>query len=189
MDYISQTHFDSELMPGWRYQFHKISHGRRIQLRQANAGVLNELREARSRLSIITRQVDEAEAVAKNEPCTCRHEVVEGCHMEPTGRCKELGCNCRRPELDQALLDEESRLRTDVIWNDLVVDKLYPALIRWALIGVTPTDPDGPQPTIDGAPITADLILDRMPDEIIIEVGQAIDNNTKLSFEEQRGFK
>lgn len=100
--------------------------------------------------------------------------ILMGKDMEAA---KESGNTALADELDKSMTDIQLK-----IWNDIIASKLYRTLIAWGVESI-----DGWE--IDGQPATVALILERAPDEIIVEIGKAIDSVLNMTFEEQMGFK
>jgi hypothetical protein len=186
--YISTQDFTTPSLPGWVFKLRKMSHGRRMKLRELAASVNAELREARQGLSVINDQIMSAESAAKLLPCTCEHPP-EG-HDSETRRCTVTGCQCRKPDVDDNLYAERNKVAIDQIWNNLITGKLYPILIEWAFQSVRADEGyETNHVSIDDQPVTAQLLLERMPDGVIIELGECIDKMTQIDPDEQLVFK
>lgn len=79
-------------------------------------------------------------------------------------------------------IDREVRQLQLDTWNEVIVPKLYPSLIRWGVAEVSGVE-------VDGEPVTIDNLLEKIPEDIVVEIGAAIDRIIGLSFEEQMLFE
>ena len=183
MNYTTTTTFESKLAPGLVIKVRKRSQEQRAKLNDNSAGILTGIRDAARKIAPLQDEAKDAEEAAKLEPCSCLlHEhspvLINAVAPELTAHlCNK--CPCRSARYREGLLNSLADAREQ--YHNLRRDKYYPALIRWAVKEVSGIE-------IDGIPITLDTIFE-LPDEVVDEIGQEIDNLSSLTVAEQLGFK
>lgn len=181
--YSSLVDYPSKLLPGVVFTLRKSSHGRRIELKKLAADVQGRINSLQEEFRTHHERIEEAKEAARLEPCVCaesgpgirahEHEDKEGCIID--------GCQCRRPNIDRHDLQESQRISRE-IW-EIAVSDLFPVYIKWALAGTTGLNLDG-----DLEP-SADDIIEKMDENVTVEIGQAVEKLLGFTLEEQLGFK
>src|SRR6202044_2341976 len=123
-------------------------------------------------------RMQEAEEIAKIEPCSCDH--ADDQHANETNRCTVEGCACRKPVIDPADLERIQEL--DVKQLTLIVNDFSPIYARWGIKTIEGLE-------IDGQPATVDTLLSDGPEPLVNEVVNEIIRLTRMSAEETLAFK
>jgi len=191
IEYCSTSEFESVLAPGVKYILQKMSHGRRMILNQSASPIYSEMNEIQRRIDVIQEELDRAESEAKISPCSCKHPVdpdpKADCHDVESGRCIKPGCSCRKPQPDREIGDYQKKAELELEMYELVVNKLYPAYVRWAVVSVQGLKIQLPSGSfVDANP---DTLLSDGPEFLIPELGEHIQKLMKLSPDEVMGFK
>jgi len=187
-NYSTTTAFESTIMPGLTFTLKKRSQSRRSDFNRDNARILAAINDALWVIQPLQREGLDAEAEAKLEPCSCNnHEhsapkVPDGMNIKAEDLehlCSK--CSCRQPKYRDGLVKELSAARDE--YSRLRRDTLYPALIKWCLVGVEPGDY-----MIEGDPVSLANVAS-LPEEVLDELGNEIDRMGSLSPEEKLGFQ
>lgn len=83
-------------------------------------------------------------------------------------------------QIPEELKQKRDKIQMEV-WNNLTVAELYPIFIKWGVISYSGITFDGKD--------TVDALIEVAPDDLIVEVGIAIQKLTRMTFDEQMGFK
>ncbi len=184
VEYCSISEFESKLVPGVKYTLQKMSHGRRMVLNRSASPIYSEMNEIQRQIDTVQEELERAESEAKISPCTCKHPVSPDskadCHDDKSGRCVRKGCQCRKPCPDPEIGSYDKKA-------ELVINKLYPVYIRWAVIDVQGLNIQLPSGSSVAA--TTDTLLSDGPEFLIPELGEYIQQLMKLSPDEVMGFK
>ncbi len=199
MNYFTTTEFESLLIPGVKFTLRKMSHKRRMEYNHKGAEIFAKLNEIERESEPIQEEIDRAEAEAKIRPCECTHgdkdvrkydPPAEGeemsrvfsyvdCHDPKSLRCLSPGCDCRRPDADEAY---RKRAELNQKHIEIYTDELVPLRIRWGVSAIEGL-------FINGEPATVESFVQEMPDEPLAEVATEIDRVMKLSLKEQIAFR
>lgn len=175
MDFTSSQTFISSVDPSVAFTLQKMTRGRRIKFNLQMAPLLEKERTLGTEASDVDAQTDPYRAEAKKAACTCHHTPEE--HDVESGACTAKDCRCKwpaiPPELQAKTVDIIQRIK------NLEQMEFEPALIRWALTSITGLE-------IDGAPATAETLIESGPEEIVSEIVSEIRKLMGLSPEERK---
>lgn len=197
MNYLTISIFESKLVPGLKFKLRKMSHGRRMEFNLGGAEIFAKLREAERELEPVQEEIQRAKGAARIEPCICgdshahtpSKKVIpadgdtparEEDGDDPKTPCIAPNCHCREPKPENKAFERQLELLKK--HQAIFVDEFNPYRIRWAVAEITGLE-------IDGEPTTINSFLREMPDAVIKEVADAIDDVMKLTLDEQLGFK
>lgn len=176
MNYTSTVEFESKVIPEAKFKLRKMSHGRRMELNSRAAQAITEINTIQRELAPLNQKLSEAAETAATEPCSCEgHE-----HVGTEKTCEHPECLCR-----QGRVDDETQNQIDELtakYFDVMISKMFPHYLEWGIESVSGLD-------INGQPATAKSIISDGPEELVAELGWEIHRVTRMSSEENLGFK
>lgn len=179
-EYSSTVVFESKLIPGAKFHLRKMSAGRRKEFNLATASILSEINRMAREMDVVDAEVKRAAEAAKLEPCTCDHPMES--HADGTGECQVAGCKCREPKPDPVIGTQESLNKLDNDFWTYTNVVLFPAYIQWGVSEI-----EGYQ--INGQPATIDSMIAEGTEDVVSEVGNAIQTLIRMSPSQLRDFK
>ncbi len=190
-DYNPIAVFESAVLPGVEYDLRKMSSRRRDKLHSEAADIFAEIDRVNKLMSVIDTELERAEGAAKIEPCTCKHPIVAGakdptlaedCWHLTTGRCPLPTCDCRKPQPDTTIGDYASYEKAKEEFWRITYSKLFPAYIRWGVKEIRGL-------TIAGQPATVETLLADGTEDLVQELGYALQAMINMKPSDLRDFK
>ncbi len=175
MDFTSTQAFTSSVDPSVTFTIQKMTRGRRIKFNLQIAPLLEKERMLGAEASDVDALTDPYRLEAKKAACSCSHASEQ--HDPDSGACLAQDCRCKWPTIPSEL-----RAKTaDVIGRikNLEQMEFEPALIRWALVSIEGL-------VIDGAPATAETLVESGPEDVVSEIVAEIRKLIGLSPEERK---
>jgi hypothetical protein len=219
VQYDSSLIFDSEVIPGVAYTLHKPSYGRTLDFDIKNAKFRQTSRELKKRQDALREELDyvrkqwdneqESKLKALQHSLTEASEedkaaiqakidliengyeyerlidrsriVTEDSHIkEIAEKLVAIGDNKTSFHMPKEFADGFSELGSDAEF--LTASDYYPARLKWGLAKIEGIE-------IDGAPATADSLLQSGPPDLVREILLKIDTVSSMSSEELRNFQ
>lgn len=155
MNFDSKPWIESKVMAGVRFQVRKINERRRLKFNASMAQYNAILREIRAQRAPLDKEYRDAVEAAKSKRAAL---VASGTSKDDAEKQAPI-----------AFADEKFRRWAELVdrERELDVAEMTPAMVRFGLVSIEGLE-------IDGKPATADLLIEDGPDDLYLEVSEAI---------------